>query len=1040
MTKNKFCINYACIGLIFFLLFAGLNFANASSLSVETANAVETITQQQGYQITGTVVDNYGEELIGVAVQLKSNPAAGAVTDLDGRFTLRVGSMNETLVFSYVGMKTMELRLVAGTTNYNVTMESDDTVLSEVVVMGIMERDRAGFTGAVNSLAGDEIRTVGNINLLQSLRSLDPSFVVMDNVLEGSNPNSMATIELRGRTGLDLGDGAVSNMPLFLIDGFEVTIQEVNDLDINRIASVTLLKDASSTAIFGSKGANGVVVIETVRPAPGRVSVSYSTNQRLSWADLSQYNMMNARDKLDFEHMAGLYGNINNVTNIDGINAYNAVLRRIEMGADTDWMRMPIRVGLTNNHSVNVSGGDNIWLFTTGISYRNEQGVMKGSNRDSYSGNIRVTYRGVNNLNISNNLTVNGVTGQDGSWGSYHDFVRANPHQVPYDLFGTLLMFVDGIGATSSGGRNSSTFLNPLWNATLYTYGDTKEFTVTNNTNINWQISDNLRVEGNLQLRQQNSGRFDFTDPRHTKYASVDYTEQGTYRERNHSTFNYNADTRVSYGISINNAHNFTFIGRAALEESTSQSSTFVAKGFPLGAEPIPSFAYSYEKDSRPSYSWNNIRRASFSGMFNYNYMFRYLFDASVSHDGSTVFGSNNPFKSFYSFGAGWNIHREAFAQDWNWVNELKARASYGTNGNQQADLATSTVYGFHPGSDLFGTASRLDKLGNPNLQWISVSSKGVGIDAAFINNRLRLSADIYERVGDPQAISLPQKASTGITSVSVNLGRVITQGYEFRVSYALINNVRERKMLTVRATGGGNNSKYYGFGDVFNLLNNEMFNGDEATLQTRIMMFQDGYRQDDMWAVRSLGIDPATGREIFLKKDGTPTYTWSQDDRVRIAQSNPVIRGTLGANLIFKQLEANINLGYQLGGHILNRALFDRVENISGEAIAFNQDRRALTDRWFTPGDVKQFRSPSLSTNTPLSSRFIQKSNRLTGESVNISWNFSQSEWIKMFALQTLTMGVSMNDIFYLSPVRAERSINYPFARAVSFNLNARF
>jgi TonB-linked SusC/RagA family outer membrane protein len=997
--------------------------------------------QQQGYQITGTVVDEDGEELIGVAVQLKSNPNVGAVTDVNGRFTLGVGSMNETLVFSYVGMKTLEMRLVVGTTNYDVTMGTDEAVLGEVVVTGIMgTRDKFGFTGAAHTIQGEEVRAVGNINLLQSLRSLDPSFVVMDNLLEGSNPNVMANIELRGATALDFGEtaGGVSNTPLFIMDGFEATIQQVSDLDINRIESITILKDASSTAIYGSKGANGVLVIETIKPQGGQVQVSYSTNQRIGWADLSQYNLMDAREKLEFERRAGLFGNLDNAANQSGMNTYSQARRRIEMGAESDWLRMPIRLAHTNVHSMRVSGGADAWQFTSGFSYRGVQGVMKGSGRESFAGNVNLLYRR-NNLSISNNLQIEGTTGKDGSWGSFSAFAGASPHQVPFDENGTLLKFLE-----SRVGSGTDLFANPLWDATLDTYANSKNFIVTNNTGLNWHIHPQLHASGRLQIRQENSSSSNYKDPRDTQFADRDYRNRGFYSIGNSTNFSYSADANIAYSKIFNGAHVFTVTGRTSIEEGTRESSSFIAVGFPEGAEPTPSFAYGFQEGSRPRYSWVKTRRASFVGLLTYNYKLRYLFDASVSHNGSTAFGSNNPFKSYYSFGTGWNVDREEFAQDWTWFDELKIRASLGTNANQTGNLATTSVYGYYPGSDMFGTASKLDVLGNNYLQWLSVTKMNVGFDAAFLDRRLRLTADIYKETGDPQVVSMAQKASSGIRSYQVSLGKVVTKGYEFRASYALIHNVRERKILTLRATGGGNVGRYYNFRDALNALNNELFSGEDATTESMLQRYEDGNRRDDIWAVRSLGIDPATGKEIFLTKDGIPTYTYNRIDRVKIASSSPVISGILGANLVWKQFEGGFSLRYNLGGHQLNRAMYERIENISGGRIAYNQDKRALYHRW-DPEKVDQnqraqFKSVSLTNQTPISSRFVQKNNQLRGESVNLNWNFSRSEWIKQFGLQTLTMGISMNDIFYLSSIRDERSINYPFERAVSFNLSAMF
>jgi hypothetical protein len=223
-------------------------------------------------------------------------------------------------------------------------------------------------------------------------------------------------------------------------------------------------------------------------------------------------------------------------------------------------------------------------------------------------------------------------------------------------------------------------------------------------------------------------------------------------------------------------------------------------------------------------------------------------------------------------------------------------------------------------------------------------------------------------------------------------------------------------------------------------LLNYDLFNHDDATIANMLQRFEDGSSPQDLWAVPSLGIDPATGREIFLKRDGTHTFTFDQADRVVMGNSRPTIEGTFGASLTFRQLRANVHFRYRLGRHAFNTALFEKVENIGSDELRYNQDRRALHDRWQNPGDIAQFRGITLTERTHMSSRFLQQVNEVIGESVNIVWDFQRDGWIQQFGMQSLNAGVSMRDIFYLSNVKAERGIDFPFARSITLNINATF
>jgi hypothetical protein len=631
------------------------------------------------------------------------------------------------------------------------------------------------------------------------------------------------------------------------------------------------------------------------------------------------------------------------------------------------------------------------------------------------------------------------VNEQDGGWGPFSAFVNANPFHSPYDIYGNMPKFLDAETVLTSqltlGAR-----ANPLYNAALFSFNDTETITFTNNTNINWQITPALRVEGNLSLQHSAIDNAAFQDPRDTKFANESHTKSGKYTEKGDNSFRYSANARINYGLNINKVHNITFVGRTAIEEQTREGSSFSAMGFPLGARPVPSFAYSYEENARPNFSHSRSRSASFVMAAHYNYNLRYLFDFNLNREGSNTFGSNHLFATVWSVGTGWNIQREAFIQHWDWLGEFRLRGNYGTSANQSGQFLTTDVYGFYPGSGVFGTAAVRNGIGNPHLRWRIVESLSGGIDIAFNNPQLKIILDGYRRISDPLVIRVPQKASSGVGGFPMNFGVMETVGYEFNLTYSPIYNVQNRTILTINLTGGNNRSTYNGFGGLMEYLNNELLTHDDATIANMLQRWEDGSSPDDMWAVPSVGIDPMTGKEIFLKKDGTHTFLFDPSDRVKIANSRPNIEGAIGASMTYKHLRANFALRYRLGAHTFNAALFNKVENISRDKLRDNQDRRALYDRWQTAGDISQFRGINLTDKTEMSSRFIQKINQLTGESVNITWDFQKDGWITNLGLQSLNTGVSMRDIFYLSNVKEERGIAFPFARQVTLNINATF
>ncbi|MDR0421841.1 MAG: SusC/RagA family TonB-linked outer membrane protein [Proteiniphilum sp.] len=998
--------------------------------------------------VTGFVYDTEGEPLIGVSVTLTSNRSAGTVTDIEGKFTLKVDSPEEMLVFSYVGMKKKELPARNIRRNAKIVLEND-TELSEVVVeAGVIQRSKLGFTGSYKQVDREELLSVGNINILQTLGVLDPAFTITENNLAGSNPNAMANISLRGGSTINITnvlDDQTSNPnePLFILDGFETTLETVNDLDINRIESITILKDASSTAIYGSKGGNGVVVIETIKPKMGELMINYGGDLKIAAADLSEYNLMNAAEKLEFELKSGRYGNITDWSgNADKIADYMSRLGQVNRGVNTYWLKVPVRTALTQSHSLNLSGGNEGFLYQAGVNYRDVMGVMKGSERQTFGGNMRLTYRR-GNLSVSNNLIVSVTDGRDGSWGSFSDFVNANPYYIMRNADGTISEYLDSY-RISENYRPTNAY-NPLYNAMLASRRDTKTQSLTNNLSFDWRITERLRWQASVSLGTTSTDAVSFRDPKHTSYIGMDYTRKGEYTSTIGKNWRYNLNTTVNYAISLQNAHNLTFTGRASAQSDQSNRQAYSLTGFPPGVEGIPSYAYSYREGSVPDYAEEINRQVSFLAAFNYNYRYRYLFDVNYNADGTTAFGRNQKFRTFYSVGAGWNLHREAFAREWKALQELRLRGSYGINGNQNVSNYSVNVYRYYSGSDIFGTASYMSGYANPNLKWQVVKKASTGIDAVLLNNRLSLNVDVYSTNTDPMVVDVDQKPSSGVSKYPVNMGYIKTQGVEFAAGYYIIRNIPRQISLNVRLTGNTYHSEYGGFGSALENLNNA-FRSDgsvKATLNPNsLIRYQDGSSPTALWAVRSLGIDPASGKEVFLTKDGLPTSTYSIDDRVKIADSKPDIRGIVGIGFRYRKFIANLNFGYSLGGYRFNSALFNKVENISTSNIVYNQDRRALYDRWQKPGDETQFKGISNigSVETQMSSRFIQRDNYFNAESGKITWDFSKDRWLKATGMEDFRVSISMSDLFRMSTIRQERGIDYPFERSVTMGVSARF
>ncbi|MCH4553049.1 SusC/RagA family TonB-linked outer membrane protein [Aestuariibaculum lutulentum] len=978
--------------------------------------------------IRGVVKDQSGMPLPGVTILIKGTNK-GTTTDFDGQYA--VYADDETvLVFSYIGYKTTEI-VVGEKTKIDVVLEPDLSELEEVVVTGIVERKRESFTGAVTTVSGEELKAIGNLNIIESLKTLDPSFVIVENNNLGSNPNRIPDIEVRGKTSVSTDNlrdefGNNPNQPLFILDGFETTLRAIIDLDMSRVASITILKDASSTALYGAKAANGVIVVETVKPKSGKLRIMYNADLRLEMPDLTDYNLMDAEQKLEYEKLSGLYYSADATDQKIFDRRYNTILAEVKRGVDTYWLNEPLQVGITQGHSIYADGGDNVFTYGVGVNYRNLKGVMKGSNRETWGANIDLTYR-KDKLNITNRLRVNGYDSNESPYGSFSNFAKANPYFRKTDEEGNITKFldIDGLFGTS--------YNNPLYNGTLNVLNNTDNLLLTNNLQAIYSFNSKFRVQSGLQLSKGITTTEVFLPPEHTDFKGANYKQRGSYTNTRTDNFNFRLNTMATYAQVFNEKHSVTTNIRGEVEETSFDRLSVKAVGFPLGTNGNPAYAFSYQPDSKPSTAQSKYRRVNVLASANYAFDNTYFLDATYRLDGSTSFGSNEKYSPFWSAGAGVNLH-SAFNINPEVMSQLRLRGNIGSVGNQGfGNLSSVTIYGFEQYVNVFGQAVTVNTLANPDLQWQNTLTTSVGIDMTMFGNRVNATFNAYTKKTDPLVVKIDLPSSTGVYGYPINAGYMDTRGIEAILRVSPIYNPKENFIWTLGLTASALKNEYGGFNNILESLN------DQERQNASLIRYTDGYSPDDMWAVESLGIDPGTGREVFQTLDGVPTYVYNSDDVKVMGNSRPTVEGVVSSNLRFKNLSIGVNFRYRVGGDVLNTALFNKVENIRKYDFS-NQDLRALTERWKEPGDEAMFKSITNFDATPISSRFIQRENVLIGESINLGYDFSNTGFVKSLGLSQLRLNAYMNDTFRLSSVKVERGIDYPFAQNVSFSLNARF
>ncbi len=994
---------------------------------------VPKITTQQNQAIQGTVTNNYGEPLAGVTVLIKGTQK-GVGTDLEGKFILRV-SKGLTLVFSYLGFETKEM-LIENYQPIHVVLTEDVSALDEVVLTGIVERKKETYTGAVNTIKGEELKAVGNLNIIESIKTLDPSFIVFENNIQGSNPNILPNIEVRGKTSISNDDlrneyGADPNSPLFILDGFETTLRTIVDLDMNRVASITILKDAASTALYGSKAANGVVVVETVKPKAGEVRFSYTGDFNVDTPDLSDYNLMNATEKLEYERLAGLwtYGFNNPGEQLILDSIYNVRLAEIKRGVNTYWLSEPVRTAFSQRHALSASGGSQELVFNAGFNVRKGEGVMKGSGRNTWGANVDLNYR-KGKVNLTNKLFVSGFNSQESYYGEFSEFARANPYYRKYDQYGNITKYLDEDPVRVQ-------LTNPLYKTTLDNINEGNGFTITNNFAAIIDFIPNLRLSAGVQLRKDILEGEVFVDPEDPLFDDEGFFTKGRYTRSETSNFSYMANAMLVYSNVFKEKHSLTINLRGDIEEQNNEFFSTVAVGFPAGTNPNPSFSFSYKPDSKPSYNIRKYRRNNIMSSVNYAFDSRYLVDLNYRLDGSTAFGSNKQYAPFWSLGLGWNIHKEKGFKT-KVVNLLRLRQTFGYTGNQNlGSVASTSVYAYDNTVSIWGVGTELVTFANANLEWQRTFDMNLGLDFRMFNNRLDGNFNIYQKNTDPLVVPVSLAASTGLESYPLNLGRLEVNGFEAIINYKIINNQQKDFVWRVGLLGTIINMEYDGFG-------NKLEELDENEIASNsLIRYKDGFSPDDIWAVPSLGIDPATGKEVFLKKNGQTTFDYDFQDEVKVGNSRPNLEGVFSNNFSYKGFTLGVNIRYRFGGQQFNTALYNKVENIGYDQVPYNQDKRALYDRWQQSGDIAQFRNIQVGPFTPtvpISSRFVQDNNILIGESINLGYRAYNTKWLDAVGMKSIRFTAYMNDIFRVSSVLAERGINYPFARSVSFSLNASF
>lgn len=724
----------------------------------------------QKVTITGKVTEATGVTLPGVSVKLKGT-TTGVSTDNDGNFSISLPEPKGVLVFSFLGFTTKEVPVTDQTKNLNVTLEGDNQELSEVVVVGYGSQKRGDVTGAISSISEKALREVPVTSAPQMLQGRAAGVYVLNN---GNKPGANATVQIRGRRSFNAG-----NDPLYVIDGIPIT-GGFNDINPNDIETIDILKDASATAIYGSRGANGVILVTTKRGKDGRTSVTYNNYLGISeiqrYADIftgpeyAEYKRESRRASIDPRTGQPKY--IDSDPAADSKLFEAAELQSIAEGRTTDYQRLMVDNGFTQNHELSIRGGSENTQFNLSLGFFDDQGIIEGQDFARYTTRLNLDQKigKAFKVGMSSLGSYSDRNGEDVN--PYGAALIENPLGIPYDEDGNLIFL-----PTSDGLRSNP--LSELVPGAVINRG--KRFRLLSSLYGEAEIVNGLKFRMNFGPDLVQNRRGDFRG----RFTNVRRGGDPTAGQLEDFVFNYTWENVLTYNRNFAKKHSLNFTGLYSIQTRTFEESTSSVTGLPvetleyynLGAAGLINGVGSrYEK-------WSIL---SYMARVNYSFDDRYLLTLTGRADGSSKFAQGKQWGYFPSAALGWNVINEGFMKDNKTFTNLRLRVSYGETGNegifpyQTPGLLSRTPYDFD-GSPAFGF--RPSSVRNDNLRWESTASVNAGIDYGLLNNRITGAVEVYQSNTTDLLLPLLLPITSGYGSILSNVGSKRNRGLEFSVS-----------------------------------------------------------------------------------------------------------------------------------------------------------------------------------------------------------------------------------------------------------------
>lgn len=889
-----------------------------------------TQANAQNRTITGKVIDADGKPISGASITARG-AKSGSLTDESGNFKFNVTPDVKVIVISSLGQLNQDLR-VGASNEYTIRMAPADQSLDEVVVVGYQAFKRKDLNGATSIISSKEIAQRPMQNFTQILQGKAPGLQVVG---ASGQPGAAGFLRIRGTGSIN-----ATNEPLIMIDGIAVTSTAFSLLNPNDIENISVLKDASSSAIYGSRAANGVIVVTTKNGKPGAPQVRYSYQRGfVTQQELQNVSFMSAREKLQWEFAAGLTNpiidsmilnrrgslfpanaNLANISDAQRQGLWDLMAER----APANWLDYYLQPGKTSSHEVSISGATEKMKYYFSVNTFDEDGVVFKSFRNRIGARLNAEYKATSWLTTGVNVSTayakeyqtRELFNSQAPWTAYF---LTNPYEPVYLPNGSYNFTMQGFSALEGQERNT------FFNNNLSTFSTSF---------LEAKASKNLTFKSVVALNYNTNISESYLQPGSNLAAILGFNQKS---DGGSNDFQYVITNTANYIKTFKSKHNLNVLAGQEFTKRNFYSYSLAARGFPTASVTTLDNAATAQTASTSRSQWSII---SYFTSVGYDYDKKYGVKLSGRRDGSSRFGSNNRFANFWAASAWWNAKNEKFLDKIGFLSDLKVRASYGTAGNVPGQFYGSLgTYALNVAYNNSPAAAPV-QIANPDLTWEKNENWDLGIDFGFFNNRITGTVDYYNRQTNDLLYNQPISQATGFSSILSNIGSLNNKGIEVSLTGEVIRKKDLKWSVTVAYTNNQNT--------ISSLISDNV----PSANNTRLVI---GQPLNTFFMVRHAGINPANGRNQYYRADGTITETYSLNDAVLLRDKSPLARffGNINSNLTYKSFDFSVQFYYSGGNYIYNAMYQNNLADGGNTSVGFRPQYRDANKYWRKPGDI---------------------------------------------------------------------------------------